>query len=294
MMNDRKQHVIKMAHQLFIKKGFQATSIQDILDYSSISKGTFYNYFSSKNELLMAIFTEIQKNLEKERNAMFLGQDPSDIELFIKQMILQVKTNRVNRLLPLYEEVLFLNDIELKKFIKDIQLNQLHWVFTRFCDIFDQAKQPYLLDGAIMFISILHQNLKYDKMTNGLNGSPERVIRYSVNRAVYVINEIALSEELLFPPELLEDWFPSCNKKDKSNQGKLRGVISSLERELSNDSEAEKYIELLDFIQEELLEQKKIRRFLIESALSTLEEYFGEKKLQSLVAIVNVLKQKES
>ena len=55
-MNDRKQHVIKMAHQLFIEKGFQATSIQDILDYSGISKGTFYNYFSSKSELLIAIF----------------------------------------------------------------------------------------------------------------------------------------------------------------------------------------------------------------------------------------------
>ena len=42
-MNDRKLHVVNMAHQLFIEKGFQATSIQDILDYSGISKGTFYN-----------------------------------------------------------------------------------------------------------------------------------------------------------------------------------------------------------------------------------------------------------
>ncbi|MFP3340850.1 TetR/AcrR family transcriptional regulator, partial [Micrococcus sp. SIMBA_131] len=55
-MNDRKQHVIKMAHQLFIERGFQSTSIQDILEYSGISKGTFYNYFSSKNELLIALF----------------------------------------------------------------------------------------------------------------------------------------------------------------------------------------------------------------------------------------------
>ena len=60
-MNDRKQHVINKAHQLFIDKGFQATSIQDILDYSGISKGTFYNYFSSKNELLIAIFTNQNK-----------------------------------------------------------------------------------------------------------------------------------------------------------------------------------------------------------------------------------------
>ena len=66
-MNDRKQHVIKMAHQLFIERGFQNTSIQDILEYSGISKGTFYNYFSSKNELLIALFKEIFKRIKKER-----------------------------------------------------------------------------------------------------------------------------------------------------------------------------------------------------------------------------------
>lgn len=85
-MKDRKQHVIKMAHQLFIDKGFQATSIQDILDYSGIAKGTFYNYFSSKNELLIALFTTLYKQMEKERNDLLIGQDPSDIEIFIKQM----------------------------------------------------------------------------------------------------------------------------------------------------------------------------------------------------------------
>ena len=60
-MNDRKQHVVNMAHQLFINKGVQSTSVQDILEYSGISKGTFYNYFSSKHELLIALFTNLNK-----------------------------------------------------------------------------------------------------------------------------------------------------------------------------------------------------------------------------------------
>lgn len=48
-MNKRKKHVMDKAHELFIENGFQHTSIQDILAASNISKGTFYNYFSSKN-----------------------------------------------------------------------------------------------------------------------------------------------------------------------------------------------------------------------------------------------------
>ncbi|WP_052137929.1 TetR/AcrR family transcriptional regulator [Heyndrickxia ginsengihumi] len=47
-MNDRKQHVMNIARQLFVNNGFQTTSIQEIIEQSGISKGTFYNYFSSK------------------------------------------------------------------------------------------------------------------------------------------------------------------------------------------------------------------------------------------------------
>ncbi|WP_246483829.1 TetR/AcrR family transcriptional regulator [Heyndrickxia vini] len=85
-MKSRKQHVMTVAHQLFIHKGFQATSIQDILEGSSISKGTFYNYFPSKNELLLAIFADSYNELEKKREKLLIGQNRSDIEIFIKQI----------------------------------------------------------------------------------------------------------------------------------------------------------------------------------------------------------------
>jgi len=41
--------------QLFEKQGFSETSIQDICDALGVTKGTFYYYFKSKEELLMDI-----------------------------------------------------------------------------------------------------------------------------------------------------------------------------------------------------------------------------------------------
>ena len=102
-MNERKQKVIKKAHQLFIDKGFYNTSINDILDYSSISKGTFYNYFSSKNELLMEIFKTMYKDVEIERNDLLIGKDPTDKEIFIKQMELHIEMNRTYKLNFLFD-----------------------------------------------------------------------------------------------------------------------------------------------------------------------------------------------
>lgn len=83
-MNNRRQNVIDTAHKLFIDKGYQATSIQDILDGAGISKGTFYNYFPSKGELFIAIFRSFYTKIRHDREKLLIGQDSADIEIFIQ------------------------------------------------------------------------------------------------------------------------------------------------------------------------------------------------------------------
>ncbi len=50
-----KEKIIEKAIELFEKKGFSTTSIQDIVDELGVTKGSFYYYFSSKEQLLMDI-----------------------------------------------------------------------------------------------------------------------------------------------------------------------------------------------------------------------------------------------
>ncbi|XJZ28963.1 TetR/AcrR family transcriptional regulator [Bacillota bacterium Lsc_1132] len=47
--------ITEQSIKLFVKKGFTETSIQDIVDALGVTKGTFYYYFTSKEELLMNI-----------------------------------------------------------------------------------------------------------------------------------------------------------------------------------------------------------------------------------------------
>ena len=53
--DERKNHIIQAANGLFLQKGYEAASVDDILERAGISKGTFYHYFSHKLELLEAI-----------------------------------------------------------------------------------------------------------------------------------------------------------------------------------------------------------------------------------------------
>ena len=51
----RKQEILNAAAALFCQKGYEQTSIQDILDVLSTSKGSFYHHFVSKEALLEGI-----------------------------------------------------------------------------------------------------------------------------------------------------------------------------------------------------------------------------------------------
>jgi AcrR family transcriptional regulator len=303
-MNDRKQHVINKAHQLFIEKGFQATSIQDILDFSGISKGTFYKYFSSKSELLIAIYKATFKQLQKERNELLIGKSPSDIEVFIKQIELQMISNRKNKLIALYEEVSSTNDADLKQFIRIARLRSLRWMFSRFIDIFGEKNKPYLLDCAIMFQGLLQNNLQYNRLATDSNEKIGNVVRYSVNRLVKMVNEVAEADEQLHDPELLEKWLPGLRKNNHELIVEFYKIVSPMrnciDKQFQDKHDQEKYHELLDFIQEEILHTRAPRKFLIQSALQTLQnnpaDVWGQELLklnQIITALFQQLEENE-
>ena len=48
----KKRELLAIAEKLFLEKGYEQTSIDDILRESGISKGGFYHYFKSKDDIL--------------------------------------------------------------------------------------------------------------------------------------------------------------------------------------------------------------------------------------------------
>lgn len=59
----RKKEIITAAKTLFFEKGYDSTSIQDIIDTLGIAKGTFYHYFKSKDELLDSLVDQLMQDM---------------------------------------------------------------------------------------------------------------------------------------------------------------------------------------------------------------------------------------
>ncbi|MGY0694480.1 TetR/AcrR family transcriptional regulator [Virgibacillus sp. FSP13] len=87
--------IIKESILLFEKKGFSETSIQDIVNILGVTKGTFYYYFSSKEQLLMEIHHAYITNL-LDRQARIIGNDSTPMEKLtdiIRLLIMDVTEN---------------------------------------------------------------------------------------------------------------------------------------------------------------------------------------------------------
>ncbi|WP_248560861.1 TetR/AcrR family transcriptional regulator [Niallia sp. NCCP-28] len=284
-MNNRKKHVLNKAHELFIEKGFHATSIQEILENSGISKGTFYNYFTSKNELLISIFKSIYSEIEEKRKKLLRGEDKRNIDIFIKQIELLIKTNDQYKIISLFEEILFTNDEELKEFLKLRRIQELHWVHSRLYDICDPESKPYLLDCAIMMTGILHNLFYFSSLENKDKSDIHKVVTYAVNRIISNAKELSISKEQLLDPIVLKKWLPDLANQ-KYQEKELFQIIDGLKAKISescmNEKDKDKFLELIDFVWEELHDNDSPRIYLLESAIGTLKGLIKDERCKTL------------
>lgn len=73
-----KDKIHTAAMTLFIKKGYHATSIDDVAKQAQISKGLLYNYYKGKEELLAAIVRIRIEEVAEVMEAASTRKSPSD------------------------------------------------------------------------------------------------------------------------------------------------------------------------------------------------------------------------
>ncbi|SEB14801.1 DNA-binding transcriptional regulator, AcrR family [Thalassobacillus cyri] len=84
-----KQKIIDYSIQLFDEKGFTETSVQDIVEGLNVTKGTFYYYYKSKQELLRDIHLYYIEYLVKQQEEIINDAD-KDSRTKIREIIYMI------------------------------------------------------------------------------------------------------------------------------------------------------------------------------------------------------------
>lgn len=111
-----KERIREQSIQLFAKKGFKETSIQDIVDALEVTKGTFYYYFSTKEQLLNDIHLQyIDDLLNKQEDIINHPSKNSKMKLHeIVYMLISDIEKQGQSALVFFREMRNLSDENLK------------------------------------------------------------------------------------------------------------------------------------------------------------------------------------
>jgi AcrR family transcriptional regulator len=72
---ETRERLFRSALELFAQKGFAETTVEDITEAADVGKGTFFNYFPSKDHILLA-FAEMQ--LSKLESAVHVARETGE------------------------------------------------------------------------------------------------------------------------------------------------------------------------------------------------------------------------
>ncbi|QST00618.1 TetR/AcrR family transcriptional regulator [Pontibacillus sp. ALD_SL1] len=157
----KKKKILNTAFELFSKYGVQKVSIQEIAKSAQVSQVTIYNYFGSKDQLLL----EAVKSYGFERLKTFqeLIDDSSlSFEEKIRHIITSKTTDMLNFDLD-FIQTLMSNQPEIKKFANEFA--QSHSI-PLFMKLIEQGKEegvvnPSLSGDMIMFyINMYNQTMR--------------------------------------------------------------------------------------------------------------------------------------
>ena len=79
-LDARRRQIIDAARHCFVRNGFHATSMQDVLGEAGLSAGAVYRYFRSKDDIIAAIAVNVLAEVTATFESVFDADTPPPIE----------------------------------------------------------------------------------------------------------------------------------------------------------------------------------------------------------------------
>lgn len=166
----KRQAILKAANQLFIKKGYQETSVAEIAKAAGASQVTVYKYFSSKLQLGRAVTIEMIEDGYQYYGAM-LADPQLDFMAKMKKMMVEA-AQEANTLSPSFYRLL-VAEMRGDNGDHSVQRSYDRQKATFWHRLFDQGRAEGKIDEAISDRALMTYVDMYVTYVQRLNGKSE-------------------------------------------------------------------------------------------------------------------------
>lgn len=278
MLKEKEKGIMDAAIKLFGKKGYDATSVQEIVNEAGISKGAFYLHYKSKQALLLAIFQYYYDSFINEFKDL-KGRNLPPRELFIKQIEAQY------RFILGQKEFLIMQARE-RIFNESIgqMLNKMRNESTQshkesLSSIYGEKINPYVWDLTMLVQGMMHPFLElliFDKIKIDLYDLGKYILNQTDHLAEGLITS-ASSSPLLTEDIVMDMELPFHKVKiDKAD------VLIEIEEAKAKYSDSKDLSITLEVLEEEIKKEEP-RIPVIEGMLANLKKENKLKKLQTQI-----------
>ena len=159
----KKKKIVDKAWELFAKNGYKETKVEDITKDLGISKGSFYTYFATKDELLYEVLGKIKKEINRNLENINVNQVPEKVlEDYVKAKMNYVVKILNNMRLNSVEK--YSIDPKLRNFFEELKEKSTDFIKINIVEKFNSKNgNKYNADVISEFILISIEEFLYDE-----------------------------------------------------------------------------------------------------------------------------------
>jgi AcrR family transcriptional regulator len=191
---NRKNQILNAAFEVFVKKGYAKTTMDDIVLASKLSKGALYHYYGSKKELFLSLIDHWEIYTFKDfYDKKSQDKKASDILRFFGENVINTLNEKKHAYIAEIEfRAMSIQDVEIKK--------RSNILYGKLLELFEKVVKKGIKDNEFknlnvrntaMAILAIFQSISWFVVTDEKTISPDGYIRDSIE---LIINSISKQE----------------------------------------------------------------------------------------------------
>ena len=161
--NQKRKKILDKAWELFKKNGYEETKVEDITSELGISKGSFYTYFKTKDEVLYEILEKVKKQNTERINKINVAQEPDKIledyviskMNYIVKLLNNMKISSINR---------NLSNSKLENFFEELKKVSIEFIKKNIVEKFNKINgNKYNLEIISEFVYLAIEEFLYNE-----------------------------------------------------------------------------------------------------------------------------------